>query len=247
MNRFTFRHTEDPTIAYAHRRVKPAEFAEYWNGSVANGGRAGIVEQTNLCIAVRETPSADEFKALLDEEWSGLPADAAQFIAAEGGLFPLADNVSEDYGELVDVRALMDSFGHIPEDKRDEAIARSAKHIEALGKLGADPATIRSWNRKHPHLSRVVVALPRSIGGYYVGRIPRTVDRITAQAVQNANNASDESGPYAALCRFALDCCLWSAPMSVTGLIDEFPGVGARLGMIIRDIGSDSFKLELKK
>jgi len=228
--------------------VTPAQFAEYWNGAVARGGQAGITEKTNLCIAARETPSADEFKALLDEEWAVMPNDAAPFIASEGGLFPTAEDVDDDYGEIVDIRALLNSFGHVPEEKRAVLIERSAKHLEALAKLGADLGVIRSWSTsKHPHLSRAVIALPHSIGGYFVGRIPRHNDRILAQSIQDAPSSNEESGAYAALCRLMLDCCVWSAPMNPIGIMEQWPGAAARIGMIVGDIGANSFKLELKK
>ena len=35
--------------------------------------------------------------------------------------------------------------------------------------------------------------------------------------------------------------------MSANGIMETWPGAAARIGMIIRDIGADAFKIELGK
>jgi hypothetical protein len=96
-------------------------------------------------------------------------------------------------------------------------------------------------------LTRIFIALPESIGGYYVGRVPSLNDRITAQRIQNAPASDAESGAFDALCRLFLDCSLWCAPLTPAQMIEQWPGAVVAIALAVRDLGSDSFALEQKK
>jgi len=106
-------HTHDPSIKYTYRRATTAEFATYWNANVANGGRPSLVAQSNLAIAVRETPDESTFAELLNAEWSSLPANVNSILLQAVGMFPLGDTVDDDYGELLDIRLMCGDVSHL--------------------------------------------------------------------------------------------------------------------------------------
>ena len=260
-------HTHDPSIKYTYRRATTAEFAAYWNGNVANGGRPSLVAQSNLAIAVRETPDEATFAELLNAEWSSLPANVNSILLQAVGMFPLGAQVDDDYGELLDVRLMCGDVSHLSIDAdplsqfvddgngctrrqthREVALARYAVHQKRIGELGATLATLNQiTNAKRAASNRIAIALPSSIGGYYFGRVPSLNDRHTAQQVQDAPSSADESGAFDALCRFFLDCCLWCAPLTPVQMIDQWPGAVASIGVALRDLGKDSFALEQAK
>jgi hypothetical protein len=133
------------------------------------------------------------------------------------------------------MRALFGFLDHVPVDQQKAAAQRALFHREAMNKLGATDDVIRSWQCRNPHIARVCVALPW--GGYLVARSPTISDRTHASNVQRAPSSEDESGAYAALCRFVYDCTLWCAPMSTAGMLEKYPGAGSRIGILIRDLG----------
>lgn len=235
-DKLTFKHTADASIVAAFRRPTPAEFGAYWNDLASGSGAATYTAKTNLVVACRIEPDADTFRALLDEDWSALPGDAADALLGMAGLFGLAPKAGDMRGEIVDMRALVGRLEHVADSDLAATTARAAFHADALAKLGADESTVRRWAAcANPHISRVCVALP--MGGYYVGRVPKISDRVAAQNVQRAPVSDEESGAYAALVRLLIDCCEWCGPMSITSLIERWPGAAAKLGMLVRDLG----------
>jgi hypothetical protein len=236
IDRITFTHTEDAAIKATLKAPSPTVFEEYWNALAVNGGTIPFHAKYNITLACRESPDADEFRALLDEDWSLLPNEAADMLFAMAGHFGTTNDGASNGGEIVDLRALFGSVAHLPEEQREKAAERAAFHRDAMHKLGADDAIIESWRSRNPHISRLCVALPW--GGYVVARVPSIGDRSHAGDVQRATaSESGEAGHYAALCRFVYDCSLWSAPMSTAGMIEKYPGAGSKLGMMIRDLG----------
>jgi len=185
-------HTHDPSIKYTYRRATTAEFATYWNANVANGGRPSLVAQSNLAIAVRETPDESTFAELLNAEWSSLPANVNSILLQAVGMFPLGDTVDDDYGELLDIRLMCGDVSHLSIDAdplsafvddgnggtrrqthREVALTRYAVHQKRMGELGATLATFNQiTSAKRAVSNRIAIALPSSIGGYYFGRVP---------------------------------------------------------------------------
>lgn len=235
IDRVTFTHTADPVINATFRPPSVAAFADYWNALVAECGEIPFLAKYNLTVACREEPDADALRALLDEDWSHLPSEAADVLFAMAGYFGTVDAGASKGGEIVDMRVLYGSVAHLPEEQHKAAVERAAFHRDAMIKLGATDEIINGWRSRNPHISRVCVALPW--GGYIVARAPTISDRTQASNIQRAPASEDESGAYAALCRYVYDCTLWCAPMTTSGLLEKYPGAGSKLGMLIRDLG----------
>ncbi len=253
MNQLQFVHAIDKTIIYTARKPTAAEFAEYWNSFALSGGRDNITAQANLVIACRESPSKEVLRDLLDCEWSSLPATAYSAILDSAGMFPLGPKVNEFYGERLDAALLIETLDAIKNQDENPALdvkvdAHYMMHIARLESFGAAKDRIRQWaSARNARLTRVIIALPESIGGYYVGRVPSLDDRIAAQRIHQASSSNDESGPFDAFCRTVIDCALFAAPLTVTSLIDQFPGAIISLGVATRELGADSFIVEQKK
>jgi hypothetical protein len=240
---YQFKHTADPSIVYDYRKPTTAEFAAYWNATV--GHTSNITAESNLAIAVRESPDEETFKELLDAEWSSLPSNVNGLILRKAGLCPIGAKANEDHCELVSLAKLAAECAKNPIEKPDDGICY---HIERIKRLLPAEQSISQWlGKRNPDMTRIVVALPTSIGGYYVGRVPGLNDRILAQRVQNAPASDEESGAFDALCRLFLDCCLWCAPLTPAQMIEQWPGAVAVIAIAVRDLGSDSFAIEQKK
>lgn len=246
LDKFTLVHTEDPSLRAEFKAPTRKHFEAYWNDVARDGdGVVPFAAKVNLCVACREEPDPATFRDLIDEEWSGLPEEASAVLFLMSGFVPIGDAVGPSRFEAVDARALLGRFDHLPDERREAAEERAAFHLAALEKLGAPLDMVRSWLAcKNPHISRLVVACPW--GGYYVARAPRISDRIASQNVHRAPSSEEESGAYAALLRLLYDCALWSAPMSPAGIVERHPGAGARLGLMVRDLGG-GYRSEEKK
>lgn len=245
LDRFTIRHTEDPSLRAEFKTPDLKALEAYWNDIAREDGAVPFVAKVNLCVACRVEPDADTLRNMLDEDWSGLPDEAAPILFLMSGFVPVGEHVAPNRYEVVDSRAILGRVDHVPEDRRAAAVERAAIHLNALEKLGAPVEMVRSWLAcKNPHISRIIVACPW--GGYYVARTPKIGDRVASQNVHRAPSSDEESGAYAALLRLLYDCTLWSAPMNVAGMVERHPGAGARLGIMVRDLGG-GFRSEEKK
>lgn len=235
---------------YRYRKPTTAEFAAYWNANVESNGKPNISAQANLAIAVRESPDEKTFADLLEAEWSSLPAKIHGLILGAAGLFPFAKKRDDDNGERLDVGRCLSAEVCIAGDsnKSTDEDERLAAHMTAMRQLGMNDVVLNQWlGNRNPNATRVFVALPSSIGGYYVGKVPSLSDRITAQRIQNAPSSDPESGAFDALCKLFLDCCLWCVPMTPAQMIEQWPGAVVSIALAVRDLGADSFVIEQKK
>lgn len=248
MKQYKFTHASDPAIEYTYRRPTTDEFAAYWNANVAAGGKPDISAQANLAIAVRETPDEQTFKELLDAEWSSFPAIVIGILLGEAGLFPIADKVDQDHGERINIAKLMRDWDLLCDVEGDKASKDDIARMQRLCDYGLPRDKLASLlGKRNPAATRIVLALPESIGGYYVGRVPSLSDRHNAQRIQNAPSTDDEHGAFDALCKLFLDCCLHCAPLTPQQMIEQWPGAVVAVALEVRDLGTDSFVLEQKK
>lgn len=248
MKQYKFTHASDSSIEYTYRRPTTDEFATYWNANVAAGGKPDIVAQANLTIAVRQTPSEEVFKELINAEWSSFPANVIGILLGEAGLFPIADKVDQDHGERIDIVKLMRDWDKCSNIDDDSATEDDIARVQRLCGAGLNHDKLTSLlGKRNPAATRIVIALPESIGGYYVGRVPSLSDRHNAQRIQNAPSTDDEHGAFDALCKLFLDCCLYCAPLTPQQMTEQWPGAVVAVALAVRDLGTDSFVLEQKK
>jgi hypothetical protein len=161
---------------------------------------------------------------------------------------PNDKDFDENHAERINAKELLSAFGQPPSDKDTPRMKRYADHVARMKVLGINELMLEQFiGKRTPELTRVFIALPTSIGGYFIGRVPSFGDRVSAQQIQYATSGSDQAGAFDALCRFFLDCCLWCAPLTPAQMIEQWPGAVAAIGIAVRDLGADSFAVEQKK
>jgi hypothetical protein len=251
IDRISFAHDLDPSIRATFRAPSRDAYAAFWDELCKTNGVPDHVALLNLTIACREEPDAIEFRTWLDEFWSGLPDTAGWMLYSMAGHFkvdvngvPTRVDAKDVTGEMVDLRAALGDVNHIPEAERPAAATRAADHLLALDKFAGADVVRALMNAKRTWMTRVLVALPW--GGYYVGRMPTSGDRMTASRIRRATADAAESGAYAAAVWLALDCAIWPDATVLSALFDRYPGAATKLGAIVNDIGGGAAAVESK-